>query len=117
MIPNYWNQTETYEALAEYIRMKNYPQKLELYKGNLLLIGINYEKDAHSTSGSISITAVRSRGHDKLYHRYKTQSYKVCIFGRNSFDAGFFTGNFIKKRSARVHTGCGNFASETYSCA
>lgn len=28
------------------IRDRSYPQKLEHYKGNLLLVGINYEKEA-----------------------------------------------------------------------
>ena len=37
------------ETAADQIRSRNYPQKLEHYKGNLLLICIHYEKDAGST--------------------------------------------------------------------
>ena len=36
------------ETAADQIRAKNYPQKLEHYKDNLLLISINYEKDTGS---------------------------------------------------------------------
>ena len=36
------------ETAADQIRAKNYPQKLEHYKDNLLLISINYEKDVGS---------------------------------------------------------------------
>ena len=36
------------ETAADQIRNRNYPQKLEHYKDNLLLISINYEKDADS---------------------------------------------------------------------
>ena len=41
---------KTRETAVDQIRAKNYPQKLEHYKENLLLIGINYEKDAQSTA-------------------------------------------------------------------
>ena len=40
------------ETAADQIRKKNYPQKLEHYKDNLLLISVNYEKDADSKAGS-----------------------------------------------------------------
>ena len=40
---------KTLETAADQIRSRNYPQKLEHYKDNLLLIGINYEKDVSST--------------------------------------------------------------------
>ena len=36
------------ETAADQIRDKNYPQKLEHYRNNLLLISINYEKDVSS---------------------------------------------------------------------
>ena len=36
------------ETAADQIRKRNYPQKLEHYRGNLLLISINYEKDLDS---------------------------------------------------------------------
>ena len=36
------------ETAADQIRKKNYPQKLLHYKDNLLLISINYERDADS---------------------------------------------------------------------
>ena len=36
------------ETAADQIRKRNYPQKLEHYRDNLLLISINYEKDADS---------------------------------------------------------------------
>ena len=41
---------KTRETATDQIRAKNYPQKLEHYKGNILMIGINYEKDVRSTS-------------------------------------------------------------------
>ena len=41
---------KTRETAVDQIRSKNYPQKLEHYKGNLLLIGINYEKELQSSS-------------------------------------------------------------------
>ena len=41
---------KTRETAVDQIRARNYPQKLEHYKGNLLMIGINYEKDTQSTS-------------------------------------------------------------------
>ena len=40
------------ETAADQIRSRNYPQKLEHYKDNLLLICINYEKDADSTENA-----------------------------------------------------------------
>jgi len=40
---------KTLETAADQIRSRNYPQKLEHYKDNLLLISINYEKDVSST--------------------------------------------------------------------
>ncbi len=40
---------KTLETAIDQIRSRNYPQKLEHYKDNLLLISINYEKDADST--------------------------------------------------------------------
>ena len=36
------------ETAADQIRKRNYPQRLEHYRGNLLLISINYEKDLDS---------------------------------------------------------------------
>lgn len=58
----YWNQTETYEALKVYIQMnmdgeavakgainqmkeKQYIDALKDYEGNLLLAGINYDRE------------------------------------------------------------------------
>ena len=43
---------KTLHTAADQIRNKNYPQKLEHYKGNILLISINYDKDADSTSAT-----------------------------------------------------------------
>ena len=40
---------KTIETAADQIRRKNYPQKLEHYKGNILLISVNYEKELDST--------------------------------------------------------------------
>jgi len=37
------------KTAADQIRNRNYPQKLEHYQGNLLLISVNYNKDAAST--------------------------------------------------------------------
>ena len=39
---------KTIKTAADQIREKNYPQKLEHYKDNILLISINYDKDASS---------------------------------------------------------------------
>ena len=39
----------TVRTAADQIRDKNYPQKLEHYKDNILLVSINYDKDARST--------------------------------------------------------------------
>ena len=39
----------TVRTAADQIRDKNYPQKLEQYKYNILLVSINYDKDARST--------------------------------------------------------------------
>ena len=39
---------KTLETAADQIRSGNYPQKLEHYKDNLLLVSINYEKDVSS---------------------------------------------------------------------
>lgn len=40
---------KTIEAAADQIRDKNYPQKLEHYKDNMLLVSVNYDKDVSST--------------------------------------------------------------------
>ena len=40
---------KTLETAADQIRNKNYPQKLEHYKDNLLVVCINYDKDVSST--------------------------------------------------------------------
>ena len=45
---NYWNQTEIYEALKIYISMN--VDALKDYHGNLLLAGINYDKDTKKHS-------------------------------------------------------------------
>ena len=37
---------KTVETAADQIRDRNYPQKLEHYQGNLLLVSVNYDKDA-----------------------------------------------------------------------
>ena len=37
------------KTAADQIRDRNYPQKLEHYQGNLLLVSVNYDKDAAST--------------------------------------------------------------------
>ena len=36
---------KTVETVLDQIRSRNYPQKLEHYEGNLLIVSINYEKD------------------------------------------------------------------------
>jgi hypothetical protein len=41
---------KTVQTAADQIRDRNYPQKLEHYKGNLLLVSINYDKDMESTN-------------------------------------------------------------------
>ncbi len=40
---------KTVKTAADQIRDKNYPQKLEHYKGNLLLVSINYDSDSKNT--------------------------------------------------------------------
>ena len=40
---------KTIKTAADQIREKNYPQKLEHYKDNLLLVSINYDRNAGST--------------------------------------------------------------------
>ncbi len=40
---------KTLRTAADQIRNKNYPQKLEHYEGNLLLISINYDKEVTAT--------------------------------------------------------------------
>ncbi len=40
---------KTVKTAADQIRNKNYPQKLEHYKGNLLLVSINYDGDSKNT--------------------------------------------------------------------
>lgn len=40
---------KTIKTAADQIRDKNYPQKLEHYKDNILLVSINYDKDVSST--------------------------------------------------------------------
>ena len=43
---------KTLETAADQIRSRNYPQKLEHYKDNLLLISIHYEKDVSSADAA-----------------------------------------------------------------
>lgn len=43
---------KTAETALDQIKMRRYPQRLEHYKGNILLIGINYKKDAGNTDPS-----------------------------------------------------------------
>ena len=43
---------KTVEAAAAQIKDRNYPQKLEHYKGNILLVSVNYEKDRKVTDMS-----------------------------------------------------------------
>lgn len=38
------------EAAISQIKRQNYPERLEHYKGNILLVGVNYEKNAAKTS-------------------------------------------------------------------
>ena len=40
---------KTVRTAADQIRERNYPQALELYRGNLILVGVNYDKDAKNT--------------------------------------------------------------------
>ena len=39
---------DTAEGAIAQIRWRNYPQRLEHYRGNLLLVGVNYDRDATS---------------------------------------------------------------------
>jgi len=41
---------KTRQTAVDQIRSKKYPQTLEHYKGNILIVGINYDKDVSSTS-------------------------------------------------------------------
>ena len=41
---------KTRQTAVDQIRSKNYPQTLEHYEGNILIVGINYDKDVSSTS-------------------------------------------------------------------
>ena len=41
---------KTVKTATDQIREKNYPQKLEHYKGNILIVSINYDKDISSKS-------------------------------------------------------------------
>ena len=41
---------KTVGTAADQIRSRNYPQKLEHYKGNILLVSVNYDKDVTSDS-------------------------------------------------------------------
>ena len=43
---------KTVKTAADQIRDKNYPQKLEHYKDNMLLISVNYDKDLNRTDVS-----------------------------------------------------------------
>jgi len=40
---------KTVRTAADQIRERNYPQALEHYQGNLILVGVNYDKDAKNT--------------------------------------------------------------------
>lgn len=40
---------KTVRTAADQIRERNYPQALEHYQGNLLFVGVNYDKDAKNT--------------------------------------------------------------------
>ena len=42
---------KTVQTAAEQIRKRNYPQRLEHYRGNLLLVSINYDNNIRSSSG------------------------------------------------------------------
>ena len=56
------------ETAADQIRKRNYPQKLEHYRGNLLLISINYvtfkvkEKEGEVQTTDASIVSVSKKG-------------------------------------------------------
>ncbi|MBO5623058.1 MAG: AAA family ATPase, partial [Butyrivibrio sp.] len=39
---------ENIDAAISQIKNKNYPDRLEHYKGHILLVGINYDKEARS---------------------------------------------------------------------
>jgi len=41
---------KTADTAADQIRNRNYPQKLEHYEGNLLLVSVNYDKDVSNGS-------------------------------------------------------------------
>jgi hypothetical protein len=41
---------KTAKAAIDQIKEKNYPKSLQDYKGNLLLVGINYDKDTKKHS-------------------------------------------------------------------
>ncbi|MBR0148122.1 MAG: AAA family ATPase [Lachnospiraceae bacterium] len=41
---------KTRQTAVDQIRLKKYPQTLEHYEGNILIVGINYDKDVSSTS-------------------------------------------------------------------
>ena len=41
---------KTLETAADQVRARNYPQRLEHYEGNILLVSINYSKDERNTS-------------------------------------------------------------------
>lgn len=41
---------KTIQTAADQIRSRNYPQRLEHYKGNILLISVNYDKNVLNTS-------------------------------------------------------------------
>ncbi len=34
------------KAAADQVKERNYPQRLEHYKGNILIVSVNYDKDA-----------------------------------------------------------------------
>ncbi len=40
---------KTVKTAADQIKDRNYPQKLEHYKGNILLVSINYDSDSKNT--------------------------------------------------------------------
>lgn len=40
---------KTVETAADQIRNRNYPQRLEHYKGNILMVSVNYDKNVQST--------------------------------------------------------------------
>ena len=41
---------QTVQTAADQIKARNYPQKLEHYQGNLLLVSVNYDKEIKSSS-------------------------------------------------------------------